>query len=146
MEPSQRSEYAFFVPITVRWGEMDALGHVNNTIFYRYSEDGRIEYFQKIGADRPSAEATGPILADLRCRFVRQLHYPADIEIGTRTARIGNSSLIVRQGLFPKDGDDLIADFNAVVVWFDYGQQTKTPVPDEVRDRIRAIEAVAPEA
>jgi acyl-CoA thioester hydrolase len=139
MTKISRQNFNHFVPITVRWGEMDALGHVNNTVFYRYSEDGRLDYI------RPSRSAVGPILADLRCSFLQQLRFPASVEIATRTRAIGRSSLKVQQALYRAGEDQPVAGYEAVVVWFDYGMQKSVPVPEEVRARIREIEVVAPE-
>lgn len=140
-----RKKFNHFVPISVRWGEMDALGHVNNTVFYRYSEDGRLDYIGRVTGDGPSRTSVGPILADLRCSFLRQLRFPAAVEIATRTRAIGRSSLKVEQALFHAGKDQPIAVYDAIVVWFDYGAQKSVPVPEDVRGRIREIEVVEPE-
>lgn len=149
MTEVSRKDFNHFVPITVRWGEMDALGHVNNTVFYRYSEDGRLDYIGRIiaddGGDRPSRVGVGPILADLRCSFLQQLRFPASVEIATRTRAIGRSSLKIQQALFRVGEERPVAVYEAVVVWFDYGAQKSVPVPDDVRERIREVEVVAPE-
>jgi|SRR5699024_7102375 len=140
-----RASFASIVPIRVKWGEMDVLGHVNNTVFFRYSEDGRIDYIDTITRDTPIEASQAPIMASLECSFQRQLHYPAQVEIGTRTWRIGRSSLRLEQGLFVADSDELIASYNSTVVWFDYGAQTSMRIPDNIRERIRAHEMLAPE-
>lgn len=145
MSAPDRENYAHFLPITVRWGEMDALGHVNNTVYYRYSEDGRLDYFTRMFEAEPSADGSGPILADLRCSFLQQLRFPAEVEIATRAARLGNSSMRMEQALFRKGENDAIAAYEAVIVWFDYARQSSGPVPEAVRARIRELEAVAPE-
>lgn len=145
MSDTPRSQFSHFLPITVRWGEMDALGHVNNTVFYRYSEDGRLDYIGRISGEDPARSGVGPILADLRCGFRQQLRFPASVEIATRTRSIGRSSLDVQQALYREGEDEPVAVYDAVIVWFDYREQRSIPVPDEVRARIREIEVVAPE-
>lgn len=140
-----RADFASIVPIKVKWGEMDVLGHVNNTVFFRYSEDGRIDYIDAISGDSQVEASHAPILADLQCSFLQQLHYPANVEIGTRTRRIGRSSLKLEQGLFFADSDTLIAAYDSIVVWFDYGAQTSMRIPDPIRERIRMHELRAPE-
>lgn len=144
MDATDRSLYMHFLPITVRWGDMDALGHVNNTVFYRYSEHGRLDYFRRMSEATPAADTSGPILADLRCSFLQQLQFPAEVEIATRTAHIGNSSFRMAQALFHQGGADAVASFEAVLVWFDYGSQRSTSLPDSARARIHAMESVAP--
>ncbi|WP_158583343.1 thioesterase family protein [Salinisphaera sp. Q1T1-3] len=143
-EPS-RADYAHLTSIKVKWGEMDSLGHVNNTVYFRYSEDGRIDYIHRISDEADSQTSDGPILADLRCSFRQQLRFPADVEIGTRVRRIGRSSLEIEQCLFTAGRDDVIAVFENVVVWFDFGAQTSMRVPETVRERIRSVETIAPD-
>lgn len=145
MEPIDRNRYAHFHPITVRWGEMDALGHVNNTVFFRYSEDGRLDYLQRVLEISPGLDRGAPILADLRCSFLQQLRFPAEVEIATRTARIGSTSFHMEQALFHQGGTDAVAGFEAVLVWFDYTAQCSAAVPESVRAHIRQIEQIAPE-
>ena len=133
MRQPTRSDYVHFVPISVKWGEMDSLGHVNNTVFYRYSEDGRIDYIHMIADGGDTQTSDGPILADLRCSFRQQLRFPADVEIGTRVKRIGRSSFELEQCLFFAETEDVIAVYNTVVVWFDFGAQlTKHQVDRDV--------------
>lgn len=145
MRQPMRADFASIVPIRVKWGEMDVLGHVNNTVFFRYSEDGRIDYIDTITRDASTETNQSPILADLQCSFMQQLHYPAHVEIGTRTRRIGRSSLRLEQGLFVADSDQLIASYSSIVVWFDYGAQTSMRIPDTIRERIRVHELLTPE-
>lgn len=143
-EPS-RSDYAFVLPISVKWGEMDALGHVNNTVFFRYAEDGRIDYFHRLMRTDEGAWRVGPILADLQCNFRRQLCYPAEVAIGTRVVRIGGSSLKMEQALFAAEDDTLFAVFDTVVVWFDFDAQQSVTIDDSARQRIADAEAVPPD-
>lgn len=145
MRKPMRADFAVFESIKVKWGEMDMQGHVNNAVFFRYSEDGRIGYIDTISRDGPSEADYGPILADLRCTFLQQLRYPAMVEVATRTRRIGHSSLELEQGLFHMDTDDLIAAYESTVVWFDYGAQTSMRIPDPIRERIRVLEHTAPQ-
>ena len=140
----KRADFRHIYPLAVRWGDLDMLGHVNNTVFYRYSEEGRIRYFLEVGIAGPSAQTSGAILADLRCSFVQQLRYPADVEIATRTYALGNSSMRIQQALFHKGDDAVVAGFDAAVVWFDYGQQTSAPVPESIRGALRDYENVVP--
>lgn len=146
MDTANRDDFAHFYPLTVSWGDMDALGHVNNTVFYRYSEDGRMDYLQRALEVIPGAGHGGaPILADLRCRFLQQLRFPAQVEIATRTARIGNTSFHMQQALFQRGGREPVAAFDAMLVWFDYSNQSSAPVPEVVRAHMRQMEVVAPQ-
>lgn len=144
MQQPKRSDYTHFTAITVKWGEMDSLGHVNNTVFFRYAEDGRIAYIHEVTDGEDTQINDGPVLADLRCRFQQALRFPAKLEIGTRVSQLGRSSLTLEQCLFPRTGDCPIAIYTTVIVWFDYGAQTNMRIPETVRERIRRLEQLEP--
>ena len=140
-----RSDFRHVVPLTVQWGDMDALGHVNNVVYFRYAESGRISYFDDLVDHDPAIwGGEGPILADIRCTFLDQLRYPADIEICTRTARLGGKSMTVEAAIFPVDSESAAAALSAVIVWFDYEKQATVQIPDRIRDRVRSLEVVPP--
>src|ERR1700756_3929243 len=64
--------------IAVRWGDLDAVGHVNNTIYFRYFESLRIEWLARVGA-LPNPAGVGPVMANGFCNFIRQIEYPGEI-------------------------------------------------------------------
>jgi len=143
-----RSDFAHFVTLPVQWGDMDSIGHVNNAIYFRYVESGRIAYFRAIEATPEDGlfDGEGPILADIQCSFIGQLRFPATIDIGTRTTRIGSKSFEIQAAIFVDGEDAPAATSRAVVVWFDYANQKTAPIPDALRQRINDLEVVAPEA
>ncbi|NCF18951.1 MAG: acyl-CoA thioesterase, partial [Haliea sp.] len=74
----------------VVWGDMDAFGHVNNTTYFRYFEDARIAYFDKIEIGKVKSETgLGPILATTHCNFKLPLEYPDKIRIAGRARLMG---------------------------------------------------------
>jgi len=140
----KREDFSQFIPMTVRWGDMDALGHVNNVEYFRYGESGRIAYFDALERDDPTFwKSHGIILASMGCDFLAQVHYPAELVIATRVARLGRSSLDMVQGIF--QGERLVAALKGVMVWFDYEAQKTLPIPEHVRAWVRRREALAPE-
>ncbi|HJR90143.1 MAG TPA: thioesterase family protein [Aeromicrobium sp.] len=143
-----RSDFTQFISLPVQWGDMDAVGHVNNAIYFRYVESGRIAYFSTLddGIDVQSGMSEGPILADIQCTYIGQLRYPAQIDVGTRTSKLGGKSFTVEAGVFLAGEDEPVATSRAVVVWFDYENQQTTAVPERIRQRILEIEAVAPDS
>lgn len=142
----QRSDFAHWLTVPVRWGDMDTLGHVNNAVFFTYVESGRIDYFNSLlGPDRSLWGVSGPILASISCDFRAQVKFPADLDVGTRVSRIGNSSYTLLTGIFVAGSDAPAAEATATAVWFDYTAQKPVPVPDHVRAAITGREPVAPE-
>jgi acyl-CoA thioester hydrolase len=143
MTAPRRSDYAFFLKLAARWGDMDALGHVNNAKFFTYDESVRLDYFTALMRDDPKFwNEYGLILAHIEADFVAQLKPPAELDLGFRIARIGRTSLGTEAGMFL--GDRLIAVTRGVLVWFDYRSDTPLPVPDAVKAKIRALEKVPP--
>ena len=140
-----RTDFRHVVPLTVQWGDMDALGHVNNAVYFRYVETGRISYFDELDQHDPAIwGGAGPILANISCTFLDQLRYPADIEVGTRTTRLGGKSMTVEAAIFVDGSESAVATSSAAVIWFDYEKQATVRIPDGIRERVRSYEVVPP--
>lgn len=140
----QRSEFRHVVEVPVRWGDMDAFGHVNNAQFFRYLESGRVAYLEEV-LQIPLTTSESVILADIQCSFRQQLHYPTTVEVATRIARIGKSSLQLVCVIYRKGEDLPVATSKGVLVWFDTQAQRPKAVPEKVRRRITEFESMAPE-
>lgn len=138
-----RSDFSHVTRLVVRWGDMDALGHINNAKFFTYDEQARLEYaqqFETVVPDMWSGE--GMILARLGCDFLQQLRYPATVDIAFRISRFGRSSMDTECAIF--EGERLIAVLKGVIVWFDYRLQKSAPIPEAVKSLIRQREVTAP--
>jgi acyl-CoA thioester hydrolase len=120
----------------VRWGDMDAMGHVNNTVYFRYIETARIAWLEQIGA-LPDPTGTGPVLINAQCSFLKQLKYPAEIEVRSYAGLPGRSSFVLSHEirLVGADGQagTLHAEGAAKIVWVDFLAEKSVPLPDEVR-------------
>jgi acyl-CoA thioester hydrolase len=117
----------------MRWGEMDALGHMNNVSYFRYFEQARISWFDGMKIDyRPGSE--GPILGSIECRYVRPAIYPADIEVTTYVGAPGRSSFRMFHEMYlAGDPGTLFAQAEAVMVWIDISEGKSRPLPDWFR-------------
>jgi acyl-CoA thioester hydrolase len=119
--------------IPVRWGDMDAIGHVNNTVYFRYFETLRIEWFRTIGVELTS-DGIGPVMANGFCNFRRQIEYPGELLARHFVAPPGRSSLDTFFTLAKVDTPDILcADGGATLVWLDFPNQRTVPLPDDVR-------------
>ncbi len=144
MNLPKRGDFAFFLKLATRWGDMDALGHVNNAKFFTYDESVRLDYFRGLmSGDGRFWKEYGLILAHIEADFIAQLKPPAELDLGFRIARIGRSSLGTEAGMFL--GDTLVAVTRGVLVWFDYGANAPLPVPDAVKAKICAFERIPPQ-
>ena len=139
-----RSEYRHRIELPVRWGDMDALGHVNNVEYFRYLESGRVDYIQTVQpADLPPHQHM--VLADIQCRFIRQLNYPADVEVLTRIDKLGSRSMHFRAAIFVQGEDGPAATSQGVLVWYDFARQRSAPLPDALRAAILDYEITTPD-
>src|SRR5438477_5359877 len=80
--------------IAIRWGDMDSLGHVNNTVYLRYLEQARVEWMEKAGIAIDPVQ--GPVLVNVQCSFLHQLKYPGEVEVVCYPGAVGRSSFEIR--------------------------------------------------
>jgi acyl-CoA thioester hydrolase len=119
--------------LTIRWGDMDALGHVNNTVYFRYMEQARISWFDGLGL-KGSATGEGPAVINASCTFLKQLVYPGNVEVKTYVGQAGRSTFETWIELRPSyDPDVVYAEGSAKVVWVDYNKGKSAPLPEKLR-------------
>jgi len=119
--------------IPIRWGDMDAWGHVNNTVYFRYMEQARISWLYELGL-QGSATGEGPSVITASCTFLKQLVYPGDIEIKTYAGHVGRSSLETWVEMRPSyDPGIVYAHGSAKLVWVDYAKGKSAPLPRQLR-------------
>lgn len=124
------------IQLALRWGDMDVLGHVNNTEYFRYFEQARVEIFDELGCS-VLPDATGPVIINAHCTFLRQLRYPGQIEVVTFAGAPGRSSFeMLHEVRRIDDPDLLIAEGGVKVVWVDRRAEKSVPLPDEIRQKL----------
>ncbi|MDZ4768555.1 MAG: thioesterase family protein [Chloroflexota bacterium] len=138
-------------PIQIRWGDLDALGHVNNANYLTYLEQARISYFTSLALWDGSAGTVGPIMA--RCEIDYRMPLRADdtVIVYTRCVRLGTRSfdteqVIARATVRPagKTEIEVAAQSKIVLVVYDYTALRSTPMPEMWREQLRAFEVVPP--
>jgi acyl-CoA thioester hydrolase len=119
--------------IPIRWGDMDAMGHVNNTLYFRYLETIRIEWLAQVGA-QPDPSGTGPVIVNAFCSFLRQLEYPGEVLATLFVSSPGRSSFDTWITLERVDQPGVVsAEGGATVVWVDFPSGKSVPMPDALR-------------
>lgn len=134
-------EFPVIIELPVQWGDQDALGHVNNVVFFRWWESSRIAYAEKIdllGKDRSGR--FGTVLASMTCDFRQQLVYPDTVLIGARIGRVGNSSIHIEHCLVSQKLNAVAAEAVSVMVSFDFENQASCPISSDIRAAIRNLE------
>jgi acyl-CoA thioester hydrolase len=119
--------------IPIRWGDMDAMGHVNNAVYFRYIEIVRIQWLHDVGGP-PDPKGCGPVIVNAFCNFIKQLEYPGDILARHYVADPGRSSFDTYITLERTDQPGVVyANGGAKTVWVDFQAQKSVPLPDWLR-------------
>jgi acyl-CoA thioester hydrolase len=131
--------------VPVAWGDMDAFGHVNNSVFLRWFESARIAYLEEIGMlERMERERVGPIVARMACDYRRALEYPDEVEVTATVSRLGRSSFAMGYRAHSRRLGVLAAEGEGVIVLFDYAAGRAVPLGPELRTAIEALEQRGP--
>lgn len=136
------TQYPVRVEQNVAWGEQDKLGHVNNTVYFRYFENSRIAQFERLGLDfpEPGGSGFGPIMATTTCDFLRPIHFPDRIRIETGIIKLGRSSFVQLYRIYSHSQQDYVAKGSSVSVYYDYATGKSVPIPEELRQAIVRLE------
>lgn len=135
--------FRFFHPVTIRYGDLDPQGHVNNAIFLTYLEHARVAYIRQLGLwDGRSFLDIGFILARVELDYRAPIQLTDNVEVGVRTSRLGNKSLDMEYLIRERVGELIFADGKTVQVAYDYQQGITIPLLDSWRDAIMSYEGI----
>jgi len=119
--------------IPVRWGDMDAYRHVNNTIYFRYFEQARVEWLEQSGSTVSLENPVAPVIINASCTFLIPVNYPATVVVRMYLGEPGRSSVMTWYELGVEGDDRLFAEGAAKVVWMNPVTGKSVPLPDDVR-------------
>lgn len=126
--------------IQVRWGDMDAYGHVNNAMFFKYLESARFAYIEDLLMPVLGGDIPVIVLADIQCRFEQQIVYPATVVVKTKVVRLGNSSFDVVAEMWQEARR--VASSKAVLVWVDPNTYRPMKIPEAAAAQIQLLEGL----
>ncbi len=133
IEIPEVKKLVFEMQIPIRWGDMDAMNHVNNTSYFRYMETCRIDWMRSIGC-QPDPQGEGPVIVNAFCNFYRQLQYPGDVLIRMFASSPGRSTFETWVTMARADQPDTIdAAGGATTIWVDFPAQKAKTLPDWLR-------------
>jgi acyl-CoA thioester hydrolase len=121
--------------VPIRWGDMDAQGHVNNTVYFRYMEQARIEWLDWVATQVGSGPGPGSVIVNASCTFLVPMEYPGSVEVRMFVGTPGRSSFDTQYELWV--GTCKHAEGAAKIVWVDRATQRSTPLPEAVRALLR---------
>ncbi len=125
----------------VAWGEQDCFQHVNNVVYFRYFENARAAYLEKLDWQAYlKATGIGPIVATAQARFRRAVTFPDSLLVGARITTMDMDRYTMDYRVVSKKLADVVTHGETVVVTFDYRENKKVPIPADLRSLIERIE------
>jgi len=125
--------------IRIDWSEIDLLGHINNLSILKYVQAGRVNYLETLGLLHTQTEIkTGPILASTSCQFIKPLFYPGKVIIYSKADNVKNTSFRIQHEI-RNDKDEIIAEAQDIIVNYNFTQNIKLPLPDNIKNQITKL-------
>ena len=138
------SDYHFYHPIEVRYGDLDPQGHVNHAKHLTYFEQARIHYMIELGlfTRDQSFMQIGVIVADVHITYLEPIYFGQNIKVGVHAAKLGSKSMTWEQNIVDADTGREFARGEVIIVTYDYKDEKTIPVPQEWRERITSFEGL----
>ncbi|HYW57392.1 MAG TPA: acyl-CoA thioesterase [Polaromonas sp.] len=132
----ENKKLVYEMRVPIRWGDMDAMGHVNNGSYFRYLETVRIDWLHSINCV-PDPMGEGPVIVNAFCNFYRQLQYPGDVLIKMYASGPGRTTFETWGTMERADQPGVIcAAGGATTIWIDFPSQKAKTLPDWVRSLV----------
>ena len=133
------SDYPVIYEQSVAWGDMDAFGHVNNVMYYRYIESARIRYMEELNIFQQDVYM---VVASNQCKYIRPVFYPDQLKIGVCVEEMRNSALRMSYLLWSEAQQTVVALSEAVIVCVNKENMNKTEIPAVIREKVTEIEMI----
>lgn len=133
MSRPTRADYVVWQQATTRWSDDDVYGHMNNARYFELIDTAvNVHLAQGVGRDIRALPAIG-VVAEVSCRYFREIGYPLPVDMGLVAEKVGTSSVIYRIGLFQGEGEEAAAEGRFVHVYIDAETRAVVPIPEEIR-------------
>ena len=138
------SDFRFYHPVEVRYGDLDPQGHVNNAKHLTYFEQARVAYMIELGlfTKDQSFMKIGVIVADVHITYLAPVYFGQNIKIGVRTAKIGNKSMTWDQNIVDTETGKELSKGELVIVTYDYETEKTISIPQAWREKIAQFEGL----
>jgi acyl-CoA thioester hydrolase len=141
-----RADYVAWRTLTTRWADDDVYGHMNNARYFELIDTAvNAHLVEGTGRNVRALPAIG-IVAEVSCRYFREMGFPQPVDVGLYAEKVGTSSVVYRIGLFQGPGDEACAEGRFVHVYVDNtaggaddGRRPVVPVPDEIRSVVSRL-------
>jgi acyl-CoA thioester hydrolase len=142
------TQYRFYHPVEVRYGDLDPQGHVNNSKHLTYFEQARVQYLMELGlfTKDQSFMKIGVIIADVHITYFEPIYFGQNIKVGVHTAKFGTKSMTWEQNIVDARTGKELAKGEVIIVTYDYKEERTIPIPQEWREKIIEFEGLALES
>ena len=135
-EIPEHKKLVYEMTLPIRWGDMDAMGHVNNTLYFRYLEIVRIDWLRSLSAE-PNPSGHGPVIVNAFCNFYKQLEFPGDILVKMYASDPARTTFETWATMERVDQPGVIyAAGGATTIWVDFPRQKAESLPDWLRELV----------
>jgi len=136
------TDFRFFHPVEVRYGDLDPQRHLNNAKYLTFFEQARVQYMIHLGlyTQDQSFMKIGVIVSDAHIAFLAPIHFGDDVKVGVQTSKLGNKSITIEQNIVNNASGQEMAKGEVVTVTFDYQSKKTISIPAEWRNKIKAFE------
>jgi acyl-CoA thioester hydrolase len=135
------ADFPVVIEQPVAWGEQDPFQHVNNVVYFRYFENARVAYLEKLDwTNYLKRTGIGPIVATAQARFRRAVTFPDTLRVGARVSAMSEDRYTMEYRIFSHKLADLVTTGETVVVAYHYPEARKVPIPADMRALIETIE------
>ena len=129
--------YSHIYKQTIAWGDMDAFGHVNNVAYYRYIENARISYLDRLGIFEYPIYI---VVASSSCKYLSPVIYPDILDISVKIEEIRTSGFKMSYILWSQQQHKIIAQAETIIVCINKDNGVKIPLPSHIKEKIIAME------
>ena len=138
IELPEQKKQVYETRFPVRWGDMDAMGHVNNSQYFRYLETARIDWMRSIGLN-PDPSGQGPVIVNAFCNFYQQLSYPDEVLLKMFVSDPARTTFETWATMERVEQPGVIcAAGGGTVIWVDFPRQKAADLPDWIRAMAQA--------
>jgi len=130
------AQYPIVYDQKIAWGDMDAFGHVNNVIFYRYIESARLAYLDQLNI---LSEPLLTVVLSNQCHYLKPVVYPDQLKVGVKVEEIRNSAFRMKYTLYSEEQKSIVANAEAVIVCVDKTSMQKIKIPEYIVYKIKQL-------
>ncbi len=131
------SAYKQWSTINLRYGDTDRQGHINNAVYCTLYESGRVDFLFNDG-ESVAGRDTAFVIAKIALDYLKEMHFPGDVKVGSKILSVGRSSFRVGQAIFYKD--QCCSTAESVIVVIDPNTNKSIPIPDPLRNVLEKIQ------